>query len=721
MNQIVQSEKFRVTSVPFRSTDFVIFTGVPLAKRSYRINSGKYSVSVRTKLESLPTEPAVGQHWAIEGKRKVSQHDINGFKIDQHTYDAPTSIECCLPETGEQLIQFIANEPDFKGIGQSKARALWDALGKDFHDIARKDNEDSRKRLREHLTEDSIDSLFKGYEKYKNLRDFNWMSKHKIPASVQQKLIKYHGEKSLNQLRRNPYLLMTFGMSFKTTDDLAQTLFECMPSNENRLSAALEWVLVEDIKRGNTYTPQKNIRRHLIKLLGDAALADNALKVGYDKAQYLLNRETGNYHQSATLLMESVIAKRLIKLAQRISRLNECASEAYSIALSELPYELTERQQQAVTTCLNNDVACITGGAGTGKTTVLRTALQAFHGLKYQIHAIALSGRAAMRLHESIGFETSTIAAFLRNEPIEPTHETPFQLVVIDEASMIDVPTMYRLVNHIHPLVRIIFTGDPDQLPPIGCGKVLSDIVESGIIKNTTLDIVKRQEDSTGIPEYSKLINTGVVPVSLSTGNIVFHETDERDVIKCCTNLFAQSSSNTRVMAPTRKLVADINAEIQKACNKDGSILQFMMHGESYYQNLRKGDEVLFTQNNYQLGFQNGSLGTLISVDFNREKKIYGQVKLDTNEIIDITDQVLDCIELGYAITLHKAQGSQFPRIIVVLKNGLITDRSWLYTAITRAESEVHLVGKSSDFKVITETISNSNKRNSYLGEMLRM
>tara|TARA_B110000091_G_scaffold214380_1_gene267398 strand:- start:7077 stop:7601 length:525 start_codon:yes stop_codon:yes gene_type:complete len=174
-------------------------------------------------------------------------------------------------------------------------------------------------------------------------------------------------------------------------------------------------------------------------------------------------------------------------------------------------------------------------------------------------------------------------------------------------------------------------------------------------------------------------------------------------------------------MAPTRKLVADINAEIQKTCNKDSSMLQFMMHGESYYQNLRKGDEILFTQNNYQLGFQNGSLGTLISVDFNKEKKIYGQVKLDTGEVIDITDQVLDCIELGYAITLHKAQGSQFPRIIVVLKSGLITDRSWLYTAITRAESEVHLVGKSSDFKVITETISNSNKRNSYLGEMLRM
>ncbi|WP_031427247.1 ATP-dependent DNA helicase, partial [Vibrio parahaemolyticus] len=208
------------------------------------------------------------------------------------------------------------------------------------------------------------------------------------------------------------------------------------------------------------------------------------------------------------------------------------ANAAYCSAAAELPYELTPKQIEAVTTCLDNSVSCITGGAGTGKTTVLRTALRAYHQLGFEIHAVALSGRAAMRLHESIGFVTSTIAKLLGDEPIEPSGEKPNHLLVIDEASMIDLPTMYRLVNHIHPSVRLIFTGDPDQLPPIGCGKVLADIVEAKTVANTMLDIVKRQEGSTGIPEYSKLINQGVMPDRLSTGAIHFHETSKTDIAK---------------------------------------------------------------------------------------------------------------------------------------------------------------------------------------------
>ena len=180
-----------------------------------------------------------------------------------------------------------------------------------------------------------------------------------------------------------------------------------------------------------------------------------------------------------------------------------------------------------------------------------------------------------MRLHESIGFITSTIAKLLRREPIEPSSDQPKHLLVIDEASMIDLPTMYRLVNHIHPSVRIIFTGDPDQLPPIGCGKVLADIVLSKAIANTMLDIVKRQKGSTGIPEYSKLINQGIVPENLSTGAIHFHETAKIDIAQACCELYQQSPENSRVMAPTKALVAEINKLTQEAVNPSGRRLEF--------------------------------------------------------------------------------------------------------------------------------------------------
>lgn len=368
--------------------------------------------------------------------------------------------------------------------------------------------------------------------------------------------------------------------------------------------------------------------------------------------------------------------------------------------------------------CLNNAVSCITGGAGTGKTTVLRTTLRAYHQMGYEIVAVALSGRAAMRLHESIGFVTSTIAAFLRSEPIELDTDQLKRVLVIDEASMIDLPTMYRLVNHTHPSVRIVFAGDPDQLPPIGCGKVLADIVLAKTIVNTKLDIVKRQEVSTGIPEFSKLINQGVMPDKLSTGAIFFHETVKKDIAQVCCDLYQQSPANSRIMAPTKALVTNINKLTQQAINPTGSLLQFEIHGESYYQNLRLNDKILFTQNHYDKGIQNGSLGTLICVKNTGD--VYGKVMLDTGEYIAVNQSVLDCMELGYAITLHKAQGSQFPRIIIALQKGKLVDRAWLYTAITRAESEIHIVGSKEDFKAVTEMVSNSNRRNSYLVELLQ-
>jgi len=708
MNAALNEELFRVTSIPYNSSTMVIFIGTPLRKNSYRANSGKYYVTIKVDPDTLPVEPAIGQYWLVKGDRHIKNMDIGDYVMQQHTYQSPVHVECRLPETGEQLIQFIARENDFKGIGESKARALWELLGKDFHATLNNDTPESRILLKSVLSEDSITALFEGYAKYKNLAYCNWMSEHKIPASVQQRLLKYHSEQSIEAIKQNPYVLIGFGMSFTEVDSISQAKLEVTTNDDRRLSAALEIAIRKEIEKGHTYTIQANLRPHLTKLLKDKDLVD--------KAQYLLNHTTGTYHPTAQLLMENVVTKRLKALASQNNLYDEHANSAYCSAVGELPYELTKKQEEAVTTCLDNAVSCITGGAGTGKTTVLRTALRAYYAMGFEIHAVALSGRAAMRLHESIGFITSTIAKLLRNKPIDS--EKQKHLLVIDEASMIDLPTMYRLVNHIHPSVRIILTGDPNQLPPIGCGKVLADIVESKVIANTLLDIVKRQEGYTGIPEYSKLINQGEVPEQLTTGAIYFHETDKKEISQVCCNLYQQSPENSRVMASTKALVAEINKLTQEAVNHSGSRLEFEMNGELFFQHLRLNDSILFTQNHYDKGIQNGSLGALTSVVASGDS--YGEVTLDTGDKLIVTQAVLDCMELGYAITLHKAQGSQFPRIIIALQKGKIVDRAWLYTAITRAESEIHIVGAEADLKTITAAPSHSNKRNSYLVDLLK-
>ncbi|WP_111911722.1 AAA family ATPase [Aeromonas media] len=719
MNHAPHSELFRVTSIPYSSSNYVIFSGIPLHSDTNQIKDGKYYVTIKARPATLPAQPSEGQHWTVHGKPHIARVEIGDVVMHQHTYELPEHVVCTLPETGEQLIQFIAKEPDFKGIGLGKARQLWQRLGMQFHATLRTDTPESRARLKGILSDVSIDALFNGYTKYKNLSHCNWMAEYRIPSPIQQRILKFHGEGSVEAIKDNPYLLVGFGMGFEEVDALSQTKFEVELKDPKRLSAALEYTIHTEVEKGHTYTTQAKLRPLLTKLLGDGELVTQTFKAGYHQAQYMLNHETGSYHPTAQLLMETIVAKRLLKLANQENCYEESANTAFIAAVNELPYELTAMQNEAVLTALGNAVSCITGGAGTGKTTVLRTALRAYRNMGFEVHAVALSGRAAMRLHESIGFKTMTIAALLRHEPIEPSDGSPNHLLVIDEASMIDLPTMYRLTNHLHPSVRIILTGDPNQLPPIGCGKVLADIVTSQAISNVTLDIVKRQKGTTGIPEYSMQINQGLIPENLSMGNIHFHETSKDKIAQVCAELYQQSPENSRVVGATTAMVADINNLIQEAVNPDGARMTFEMYGETYCRNdLRQGDVILFTQNNYEKGIQNGSLGTLTRAVGAGDD--YGVVELDTGESVYVTQSLLDCMRLGYCITLHKAQGSQFPRIIIALQKGRIVDRAWLYTAITRAEHEVHIVGSTAEFAAITKAPSNAHNRNSYLRDLLK-
>lgn len=718
MNSTIHSDQLRVTSIPYKALGFIIFSGVPIERDSYKINDGKYYITIKSKLELLPVEPSIGQYWRVEGTRIIEDIELDNYVMQQHTYTSPINTICTLPETGEQLIRFIAKEKDFKGIGESKARALWQLFGKKLHEKLQKDNSKNRAELRQVLSEESINSLYLGYAKYKNLAHCNWMSEYKIPSSIQQRLLKFHDEDTVNSIRSNPYLLIGFGMSFNEVDELAQTKFEVDLDSPLRLSAALEFSISVEVSRGHTFTTHQRLKPLLMKCLKSGELVSLAFQVGYSSVQYLLNSDTGTYHPTAQLLMESVVAKRFLLLATNNNLYNETVRQANQLALQELHYELTSKQSEAITTSLSHAISCITGGAGTGKTTVLRTVLKSYREMGFELHAVALSGRAAMRLYESIGFKTLTIAAFLRKEPVTPSFNKPNHVLVIDEASMIDLPTMYRLVTHVHPSVRLIFTGDPDQLPPIGCGKVLADLVDSKCIANTKLDIVKRQKCSSGIPEYSSLINQGVVPKKLSSGKIYFHNTSDKLIKNVCAELYQQSPRNSRVIAPTIALVDDINKSIQNSLNPNGQAMQFFMHGEAYFRgDLREGDEVLFVQNNYERGIQNGTLATLTSVDSTGNE--YGELQLDTGQFVSITQDLLDSMMLGYCITLHKAQGSQFPRVIVALQKGRITDRAWLYTAITRAEHEVHIVGDESYFAEVVKAIGYVSLRRSFLPNLL--
>ena len=706
-------EQFRLTSFFTISSSYMVLKGVPIARNSYKVNSGKYIVSVGINPADVPVTPSLGQHWEVEGVRDITKTTQGDYEIDDYRYSNAT-LNCLMPASSEGFVRFIAAQKDFKDVGEKKARGLWARFQDRIYILLSEDTEPHRQELAEELTPLAIDAMYAGYEKYANLKAANWMVKHEIPYDIQQRLFKAHGKATIDAIKDDPYRLMTFGLGFARTDVLALGKFSISPEDDRRLVAAVEAAMQKEVAKGHTCIDKPTLRRTVNTILKDSNLTELALKVGEDKVRYTFNSETMTYHPTGQLLMEAVVAKRLVSLSNKDDLYTEAVNAAFVKAKGELPYELTPRQCEAVMYSLDNAVACITGGAGTGKTTVLRTALRSFNQLGYAIHALALSGRAAMRLHECIGFETMTIAAFLRNKTITEGKN----LVVIDEASMVDLPLMYRIITHIAPDVRILLVGDPNQLPPIGAGRILADVIASGVIVNTTLDIVKRQEGTTGIPEYSKLINEGITPDRLTLGGITFHEAgNQADIAEICTELYARSPQNSRIMAPTNKLVDSINDLVQSHVNSTGLPIMFSDGGNEWYTKVRKGDQVLFTKNDYTRGVQNGLLGEL--TDVTKTKERLGVITLDDGKTLNVDNMIIEQLRLGYAITLHKAQGSQFPRIIIALDDSRMLDRAWLYTAITRAEAEVHIVGSKELMSKVIRSPSHTSLRNTYLPRLM--
>ncbi|MCW8884775.1 MAG: ATP-dependent RecD-like DNA helicase [Motiliproteus sp.] len=709
-------DSVRVTSYMTRDRSTLI-KGVPVLS-DQQLKSARYSIQIWAKTESLPVQPAPGQVWGVAGDMAVRTVEVGDRLQDIHHYNEPKALNFTLPNDGESFIQFIARDPAFKGIGDSKARELWSEFKGDIHEVLQDPTGKHLPELRKVLTDKSIKSLYAGYAKYENLKHTLWMSKSGVPGSIQRRVLKFHKQGTVEAIKNDPYELVHFGLPLAGVDQLLKLpetpWIRC---TEQRIAAAAKQGLQLCLKNGSTYATSQQVSNKVFNLLRNfeqTAQAVELLKTSPGLAVY--HQAEDRLHPVSTAVQELAVAKRFKYLASQVREFTKSDQNALDGVLEQLPHDLTEKQLAGVKACLVNQIACLTGGAGTGKTFTCNAFLQTAIQQGYEVHAVALSGRAAMRLHESIGLVTRTIARFLRDEPVVCSKGQK-KLLLIDEASMVDLPTMFTVINHISPEVKIIFTGDPNQLPPIGVGKILHDLISSGLVANTTLDIVKRQKGDTGIPQYSDSIKNGVVPEQLSTGNIYFYECSKDQVESTALSLYGFDPSSTRIVASTRKTTTSLNEAIQERFNGESELLNFNLNAEDFYTRFRLNDQVLFTRNHNQVGLQNGTLGKLVDVRQTEDR--LGLVRIDTGELIELTQGLLDSIDLGYCITLHKGQGSQFPKVIVILEENRITDRSWLYTAVTRAESEVHIIGAENVFRKVTEAEPKAFKRKTLLGHLM--
>ncbi|MBO1927369.1 AAA family ATPase [Thiomicrorhabdus sp. 6S2-11] len=693
----------RITAIYQSNAKHVNFSAILVDDQGNCIDA-RTVVYVRTTPSHISLEPALGQVWQVEGACIESEQSHGSYVMKAKTYTEP-KLTAVLPSSNEAFVRFLTDDKDFKGIGESKARELWNTFGSQIFEICEKQD---IAVLTNHLTKKSLESLLRGYEKYSNLKYTQWMTEKEIPLAIQKRLIKLHKTDSVEQIKQNPYHLVTMGLNFKQADAIAQKHFGYQKDSENRLSAAIEDSLRKHSEKGHTIAKASDLKPRLETLLGAyGGLVEKAFTVGANKLSFIKQDE--RYHLTSTYIMEQVVAKRFKLLASQVDDWSNEHQNALQLMLSELPYALTSEQIEAISTSMKNHISCITGGAGTGKTTVIRTALRAMNETGFTIIPVALAGRAAKRMHESIGFITTTIARLLREKPVEQGKK----LLVIDEAGMVDIATMYRLVKHIHPDCRILMVGDSYQLPPIGSGVVLNDTIKSNAVAVSELTIVQRQSSESGVPDYANAIKNGELPNQLNSGCISFHHSPDDFIAKQCVELMIQSSLDAMILAPTKQMVSEINLLAQDLKNPNGIPMELSLFEQKYRTEFRLGDPVIFTKNNYQAGVQNGSLGKLVSIEN------WGAVELEDGSVLELDNDLFDSLSLAYAITLHKAQGSQFEHVIVALKGSRIVDRSWLYTAVTRVESKLDIVGSELTFNHAVQRQSASNIRQTYLAELI--
>lgn len=690
---------------------------------------GAHRIEILTTQDKLNIDPKVGQQWKIYKEQNFSirqQRVSTGGYVDVWRFMEP-KLKCVMPDNGAGFVTFLSTEKAFSGIGKVSAQLLWSEFRSDIFNILERDKyapyeQDKSKTnfqaVREVLLSDkAVHGLWDGHKEYSNLKHSAKLVEWEIEAPVQRQLFRFANQDAINFLKQNPYRLFSLGMRFHKVDAIAQKHFGIRKHDKVRLVAVVEQALRLWSDQGNTVADWQDIEPAVSQLLNkDQRLIARASKLDGDIIGFV--KKDNQYFVSGNYIFEKTIAKRFSKLSKVQRNWQDNLENAY---VSSIPdgWKLEKAQERAVRTALISNMFALTGGAGTGKTFTTKLIVDAYLKLGYTIYPVALSGKAARRLQQSIGFETKTIAKLLR----ESNFDEDKAVLLIDEASMLDAYTMWRLVTLLSDKTRVLLVGDPYQLPPINAGFILNDVIKSGVINHVELDVVKRQGVKSSVPAYSNSIRHGTVPESLSTADIIFHESTG-DILQDAVVAYSKYD-NAMVVASTNDTVRKANFMLQDAVNPNGKTLELtdMPISRGSY-NFREGDPIVITLTSYKHDVQNGTLGVIKSAESTDDYACIIELEdLDekgNKRLLEVDWPLFEYIDLAYCLTLHKLQGSQSPNVIVLLERGRLLDRSWLYTAVTRAEYGVHIIGKEADFCYGVSKQSAVNTRKTALAEMLK-
>ena len=634
-------------------------------------------------------------------------HLVHGkqFEIVNFRVEAPADIVGIQKYLGSGLI---------KGIGPKYARRIVELFGTDTLTII----ESSPERLLEvaGLGKKRLEKIASCWSDQKSIRDVMvFLQTYGVSPSFAQKIFKTYGSQSVAKVKENPYSLSRdiFGIGFKTADTLAQKM-GIQHNSSQRLDAGIEYVLSELSNDGHVCypvheftleaekvleSPIEDIRARLPFLLEEGRIEMKEVIQEGQKVPFIWIK--------SLFIAEMGISKELRRLKREASLLRTIdTAKALTWVQDQLKIELAPNQQKAVASAMTGKIQIITGGPGTGKSTITNAILEISKKLTTKIILAAPTGRAAKRMTEITGFKASTIHSLLefnfKTMGFKRNRETPLEcdLIIIDEASMIDTFLMYSLLKAIPGHARVIFVGDINQLPSVGPGNVLKDMIGSLSIPVTKLTEIFRQAQGSHIILNAHRINQGNFP-SLYNGpdsDFFFLEClESQDVLNGVIKLVSQRLPNRyhfnpkediQVLAPMKKgLIGteNFNLSLQNILNPKDTAL---MRGGQKFQ---VDDKVMQTRNDYKREVFNGDIGYIQHIDAEEQQVI---VRFDEREVIyEYSD--LDELVLAYAISIHKFQGSECPCIVMPVHTShfMLLHRNLLYTGITRGKKLVVLVG----------------------------
>ncbi len=684
---------------------------------------------------------AEGEHLAVTGMWVHNPKYGRQFKVE--------SYEKQLPADGDSILRYLASGA-IKGVGAKTAIKIVDEFGEDTFEVIENHPEwlaqisgISRKKALE---------ISENFKSEAGMRGAMMFFREYFGPATTVKIYKKWGSDAVQMAKQNPYILcdQIDGIGFEKADAMAAKL-ALDPSSDSRIMSGMQYLLSHNaVKNGHVCLPKDKLIEGTVQMLSvDCDRAENAyhMLISEGRVKYTVFGGVTYAYTSDAYNAENFIANKLTVLDNLCPKIDYDDIERF-IDREEIRSSIkyAPQQRQAIVEALESGVMILTGGPGTGKTTVVRALLGIFERMDMKVALAAPTGRAAKRMSEATSCEAKTVHRLLEMEygegetAVFMRDERNFldeNVIIIDEASMIDSALACALLKAVKPGSKVIFIGDADQLPSVGAGNVLRDLIASERFSTVRLNVIFRQAEKSLIVTNSHAINDGVCPnLSVKDNDFFFlPRENNRDIAltiaDLCKNRLpktygADTVNRIQVITPSRRGEAgtdNLNMILQEKLNPSEKGKREYRHRERTF---REGDRVMQTRNNYDLewecgnrsgvGVFNGDIG--IVKEINRPEQ-YMLISFE-ERLVTYDFSLLDDVDHAYAITVHKSQGSEYPIVIIPMYScpPMLMTRNLLYTAVTRAENMVILVGRE---EYVRKMVENNRQSMRYTGLAQRL